>query len=380
MIISRAFSQPRTIEFYSQFFKPRYDAFRREVDQSPLVIMIWGPRQRTRLWSQERQQIRDNLKRLGHSVFLSEQLGVPLASLTQKGVEFLQSETTDLLVCLQSTYDPIGSVRHFVEHRVAACKMLLFVDAAAPDERLYRTSLDDLKVSYNNVGTFHFPDDVLQDNLTIQILEKIRLFQMVKFCAAEYANSWNLRYDLMLEQGASTELQPFHFNLLELYRAHRDEVDVLLDSAALFLLAYANYCGTITTKALAYQVGLGEAELAAALVPLVRSQLIVQHDLVLSVSAAGRQTLGKAGLVGIVPMTRLPQMPFRMAGIKAVLRPAGLVFAAILLALSLVFYWSNTVRNQLPLQFSPARTTEIRGATPSTTPPPIATPLSTDRR
>ncbi len=381
MILSKAFSHSRTSEFYTQFFKPRYEVFQRTVKQTPLVIMLWGPRQRTRLWSSKRQQIRDNLRRMGHSVFFSEQLGVPLASITKKGVEFLQSETADVIVALQSSYDAVGAVQHFSEFRVIGSKMLLFVDAAAPDERLYRRALDDLKACYNTIETYKFPDDVVQDNLTIKIVEKVNAIQMVKYCAIQKGHGWRLGGDAIngnrVQSGV--ELQPYRYNLLELYRDHRDEIDVLTDSAALFVLAYTNYTGSITVKALAHQVGLAETMLQSALAPLLRGEMMAQREDVLSVTGFGRRALAGLGLVGMVappvqpraPMMQLPRVAFNV-------RSVGVAFAALLLFFALMFYWSNTSQSQLPLEYTPTRPAATRIIT--ATPTPVVTPSPTIRR
>ena len=381
MILSKAFSHSRTSEFYTQFFKPRYEAFQRTVKQTSLVIMLWGPRQRTRLWSSKRQQIRDNLRRMGHSAFFSEQLGVPLASITKKGVEFLQSETADVIVVLQSSYDAVGAVQHFSEFRVIGSKMLLFVDAAAPDERLYRRALDDLKACYNNIETYKFPDDVVQDNLTIKIVEKVNAIQMVKYCAVQKGHGWRLGGDSAdgnLAQ-SSVELQPYRYNLLELYRDHRDEIDVLTDSAALFVLAYMNYTGSITLKALAHQVGLAETLLQSVLVPLLRSEMMAQRGDVLSVTGFGRRALDGARLVGMVAPPVQPRVPaFQLPHVAFNFRNVGMAMAGVLLFFALMFYWSNTSQTQLPLEYTPTRPAATRITT--ATPVPVVTPLPTIRR
>ncbi len=370
MILSKAFSHSRTSEFYAQFFKPRFDAFQRTVQQTPLVIMLWGPRQRTRLWSNKRQQIRDNLRRMGHTVFFSEQLGVPLAAITKKGVEFLQSETADLIIVLQSSYDTVGAVQHFAEFRVVGSKMLLFIDAAAPDERLYRRALDDLTVCYNNVASFNFPDDVVQDNLTIKIVEKVNVMQLVKYCANKKEHGWRLGGDgVGVPRTAGGEVQPFRYNLLELYRDHRDEIDVLADSAAMFVLAYTNYTGTITVKALAHQVGLAETLLQSVLVPLLRSQMMIQRDDVLTVTGFGQRTLTSMGLVGMMAPPVQTQTPaFALPRVTFNVRSVGMAFAAVLLFFALMFYWSNTTQTQLPLEYTPTRPAATRTATPTPLP------------
>jgi hypothetical protein len=102
---------------------------------------------------------------------------------------------------------------------------------------------------------------------------------MVKYCAIQKARPWRLSLDAAMAQRtlSNATVQPFRFNLLELYRDHRDEIDGLTDSAALFVLAYANYVGRITPKALAHQVGLTATTPLSALAPLLRGQMITQQ-------------------------------------------------------------------------------------------------------
>jgi hypothetical protein len=310
-------------------------------------------------------------------------LGVPLASITKKGVEFLQSETADLIVVLQSSYDAVGAVQHFSEFRVIGSKMLLFVDAAAPDERLYRRALDDLKACYNNVESYKFPDDVVQDNLTIKIVEKVNAIQMVKYCAVQKGHGWRLGGDSADGNYAQSnvELQPYRYNLLELYRDHRDEIDVLTDSAALFVLAYTNYTGSITLKALAHQVGLAETLLQTVLVPLLRSEMMAQRGDVLSVTGFGRRALDGAGLVGMVAPRVQPQVPaFQLPRVAFNYRNLGMAMAGVLLFFALMFYWSNTSQTQLPLEYTPTRPAATRITTVTPTPMPVVTPSPTIRR
>ena len=101
---------------------------------------------------------------------------------------------------------------------------------------------------------------------------------MVKYCAIQKARPWRLSLDAAMAQRAlsNATVQPFGYNSLELYRDHRDEIDGLTDLAGLFVLAYANYVGRITPKALAHQVGLAATTLTSALAPLLRGQMITQ--------------------------------------------------------------------------------------------------------
>jgi len=376
MILSKAFSSPRTSEFYSQFFKPRYETWQSAIKQTPLVVMIWGPRQRTQVWTNQRRHIQETLRRMGHSAFFSEQLGVPITAITKKGVEFLQSETADLILVLQSTYDAVGAVQHFSEFRVVERKMLLFIDEAAADERLYHRAVEDLRAAYNNIETFRYPADIVHDDLLIKIVEKIKLMQLVKYCALQKASGgwggpaarWRARND-------GVALAPV--NLLEMYREQRAEMDVLADSAALFVLAYANYIGKCAFKALAHQIGLDEATLRDALMPLLRSQMMVHLDETFHVTSFGRRVLGNAGLVGWIAPAQVqtpaaPQSPRQIHWA----RNLSLALAGVLLFALLVFsYWFSTSQQQLPLQYTPTQPavtqTLTRVPTPLLTPSPL---------
>lgn len=374
MILSKAFSSSRTSEFYTQFFKPRYEVLQNAIKQTPLVLMLWGPRQRTQIWTNQRRQIRDTLRRMGHTVFFSEQLGVPIAAITKKGVEFLQSETADLIIVLQSAYDAVGAVQHFSEFRVVDSKMLLFMDDAAADARLYHRAVEDLRAAYNNIETFNYPADIVHDNLIIKIAEKIKLMQTAKYCAIQKAANWRLGVDVLsfTRARANAATQPFQFNLLELYRDHRDEIDVMADSAALFVLGYANYIGKCAPKALAHQVGLDETTLRDALTPLLRSQMMVRSDEALQVTGLGRRILEGAGLTGwVTPMVETRARPAQSPRKTMWAQNLGIAGAGVLLFFLIAFYWSNTIQNQLPLEYTPTRPAVTQTATPMFTPSPV---------
>ena len=127
----------RAQEFYTRVFAETYESLQNAAGHTPLVVMLWGPRARSRDWSLRRMQIREALEQQGHTAFFSEQLGVPVTATAKKGVEFLQSEAADLVVVMQPLYGLVGSVRHFVEQRVVDAKMLLFIDESAADKHLF---------------------------------------------------------------------------------------------------------------------------------------------------------------------------------------------------------------------------------------------------
>lgn len=380
MILSKAFTSARTNEFYTKFFKPRYQTWQDSVQHTPLVVMIWGPRQRTEIWTEQRRQIQESLRRLGHTVFFSEQLGVPIQALTQKGVEFLQSETADLILVLQSTYGVVGAVQHFAESRVIDAKMLLFIDAAASDERLYHRAIENLRAAYANIETYEYPADLVHGNLLIKITEKIKLFQLVKYVALQNAMGWRVGTGMTFHsEYRKSEAHPLPANLLELYRAHRDEITILADSALLFILAYANYLGPCTIKALAHQVGLDEQTLRTTLMPLLRGQFMVHLDDVLQVTGFGRYLLESTGFTGwVTPTLEATGQPLARSQPQGIAwRNVGLALAAVLLVFFFValWFWSSTTQTQLPLEYTPTHSlitqTLTRIVTPTVTPPPV---------
>jgi hypothetical protein len=182
----------RARSFYSRFFEPAYASLQSAVSHTPLVIMLWGPRHRTREWSRRRTLIKEMLEQRGHTAFLSEQLGVPIDAGVKKGVEFLQSEATDLIVVIQPLYALVGNVRHFVEFRVVDAKMLLFIAENAADQHVYARALSELRTNYNNVQTYRFPEDPSQITLVDRILAQVRLLQMVKYRAIASGRNWGL--------------------------------------------------------------------------------------------------------------------------------------------------------------------------------------------
>ena len=194
---------PSAKDYYAQVFKPSYDAFLESARQTPLVIMLWGPRRPSLAWSKTRLQIRNTLQQMGHTVYLSEQLGIPATASTQKAVEYLQRDAVDLIVAIQSSYGLVGTVNQFVEFRVIDSKMLLFIDAAASDKYLYDRAAAELKNLYDNVETFNLPDDIVRDTLFRKIAAKISLMQIVKHRAIQRARGWSLRLESPVTPGAS---------------------------------------------------------------------------------------------------------------------------------------------------------------------------------
>ena len=184
---------PRAQEYFAQVFQPQYEKLVQAVRQTPLAILVWGPGASENDLYQKRLQIRDELRRRGHAAFFSEDLeGTTPTSMSQKGIEFLQAQASDLIVIMQASYGSVAEVHDFAEHRIINFKMLIFIDEKAADGYSYRGALMELKTLYNNVETYKYPEDIKECHLLTKVLEKVNVLQMVKYRAVENAKSWGL--------------------------------------------------------------------------------------------------------------------------------------------------------------------------------------------
>jgi hypothetical protein len=104
---------------------------------------------------------------------------------------------------------------------------------------------------------------------------------------------------------------PTEYNLLELYRQHRDEIDAITDATSLFILAFANHSGNASVQSLAQDVRLPTQTLQTKLEPLLRGQMMLQSGNTLSVTPLGKHVLDELGFLTppIVPPNESPKPP-----------------------------------------------------------------------
>ncbi|MEW5720765.1 MAG: hypothetical protein AB1817_19225, partial [Chloroflexota bacterium] len=100
-----------------------------------------------------------------------------------------------------------------------------------------------------------------------------------------------------------TPTQPHPRNLLELYRQHRDEIDVLTDDTSLFLLGFIQQIGTVRAGELSRELNLPMAELSKKLQRLTRAQLIATGAAGLTATAMGARLLQEIGFLGLPPVS-----------------------------------------------------------------------------
>ncbi len=369
---------PSAQRFHTQVFNPVYDSVVGAINRTPLVVMLWGPRHRSREWSQRRHMIRAELERLGHTAFFSEQLGVPVSAASRKGVEFLQSESSDLIVVVQSLYGVVGGVSHFVEFRLADAKMLLFIDQAAADQNLYARALAEMQTRYNNIDTFDSHEEPTRDTLLKKIVAKVSLMQVVKYRALQSASRWGLRSeDYTFAAHPQGNVQPFRYNLLELYREHRNEIDVLNNPVALFVLALVNQLDRTTLVELSSKVAFPNAGLSEQIAALERAEMLIKTGGVIETTGFGEHFLNGLGFPAAPAVTVVaPRPPVKWGRVTAMATGAGIALATLVLLFMAALYGANITQTQAPLQFAPSRVaTVVKSVTP--TPTRISAPIAT---
>ena len=102
-------------------------------------------------------------------------------------------------------------------------------------------------------------------------------------------------------------LSPTEYNLLELYRQHRDEIDAITDWTSLFILAFADHSGGTSMQSLARDVRLSSQVLQNKLEPLLRGQMMIQSGNMLSITPIGKRVLDELGF--LVPPVAPPSEP-----------------------------------------------------------------------
>ena len=281
----------------------------------------------------------------------------------------------DLVLVIQSSFDPIGAVRHFVEFRVIDTKMMMFIDETAPDQRLYQHALNVLQSLYNNIHYYKYPDDITESHLFNTVLNRVAVMQMVKFRAIQNTSHWGLRsYNYEVEVGGTHNqaAQPFDHNLLELYRNHREEVEVLTNPGSLFLLAYIHYLGNANINTLASEIGMPVATLRQDLGILFTGEMIAETDGILSATRFGKHLVSSVDMAtteATLQTRRSPTVRFQREFSLAM--RLGTAMATLALLFVAGWYALGIPGRNLPFSVTPTETVPRGTPVPTMTVTPI---------
>lgn len=284
----------RLRNFFTRTFVPRFQILQNDAHRTRLPILLWAP-DTTDEWAAFCNKFFKEVEHLGHAVFYSSQLGVTSAMRIKKGIEYQATDTIDALVVAQHSYTPIGSVSDLTDLRGIDSKMLLFVDEAALDADAYHHALNEIATRFNASDTFRYPTDLKHGTLLTKMLVKLGALQMVKYLALRRGAVWGLALSPH-ETHQGERPRALSYNLLDLYSQNRDEVETLLDSTTLFILAYANHIRDITARTLWQDMKLETAQMQPRMDRLKRANLLAETNDTVSVTDFGKAVLSDLGL------------------------------------------------------------------------------------
>jgi hypothetical protein len=117
----------------------------------------------------------------------------------------------------------------------------------------------------------------------------------------------------LIDPSPSIGSQPLQYNLLKLYRQHRDEIDTLVDPTTLFILDLTSHYGTVQLDELAGDLGLSPTALKIKIAPLLRGQMLIENDASVSVTALGKGLLDRIDFLPPLAVSLVAERPVTTA-------------------------------------------------------------------
>jgi hypothetical protein len=127
----RAAQMSPQAQAHLQDFLARYGARVREVEQMPLIVLVWGPGEKGGDLYEKRLQIRDFLRQCGDAAVFSEEIDAACAplNLSSRAREFLQAKEADFIIVLYGSPGAVAETHDlgpFLEE--LGRKILIFID------------------------------------------------------------------------------------------------------------------------------------------------------------------------------------------------------------------------------------------------------------
>jgi len=174
----------RAREYFEKSFLVRYRELQREVESTPLVVLIWGPGAGGGDLYQKRMQIRDELMTQGYAAVFSEDIDTQCGDLnmSSKARELLQAYAADFIVIIHSSPGAIAETHDFAGFlQDLGRKLLVFIDSRHVDGYSYTGALFELRAAYNNVRTYVYPEDISQCHLLSSVESRLHVLRWAKW-------------------------------------------------------------------------------------------------------------------------------------------------------------------------------------------------------
>src|ERR1700722_2243766 len=165
---------------YLQWIEQRH----REMEKTPLIVLIWGPGPSGGALYKKRLEIRGKLRQLGDVAVFSEEVDSELSVLSgpMRARELIQAHGADLIVILYGSPGAIAETHDFGNFlQQLGSKMLVFIDSNYTSGYGYSGLLDELKCLYGNVHAFEFPKDIDECHLLGMVEARLKILRFAKW-------------------------------------------------------------------------------------------------------------------------------------------------------------------------------------------------------
>jgi hypothetical protein len=173
---------PEARELYESIFIPSIERYAKQIERTPLSILVWGPAQGGGKLYDKRLQIRGELRKRGMAAVFSEEICPVGAPVSLKETEMLQAMAADFIIIIQGSPGSIGEAHDFSNFLLTiGRKMLIFIDERYKGGYSFQGALQELNALYGNVETFSFPKDIDECHLLGSVLKKVHVLQVAKW-------------------------------------------------------------------------------------------------------------------------------------------------------------------------------------------------------
>lgn len=180
----------RAVQFHEKEYLPRIQRVLKDIEETCLAILVWGPGKSESLLYKKRVEILNELRENGHDSFFSEEESGNINEnqhFTVKSLEYIQSLSSDLIINLRSSPGSIAEAHDFSEHKEIASKMVIFADKETKGSYSTEGALKEMEHLYRRIHFFEYPKDINECNLLSEIMEIVSTMQRT-----EYAKSRNV--------------------------------------------------------------------------------------------------------------------------------------------------------------------------------------------
>ena len=154
------------------------DAFSQDMkNKKPLNVLILGPGSLGGDIYKKREEIRDQIRELGHFAYFAEEYCTP-EKLAANGLnltvaEYLLAKKCDYIICLMASPGSIGEVHDFAKNQEIAIKMMICIDSHHSEGYSAHGTLRIFQGYNGKIDWFEYPKDIIECHLKTRVVYQI---------------------------------------------------------------------------------------------------------------------------------------------------------------------------------------------------------------